>query len=49
MLWPLFVILIVLFADLLEGFDTKVVEFDFSSPPELVPSELESEESRKTN
>ena len=47
-LWPLLVILMVLFNDLLEGNDLEVL-VDFSSPPELVPSDWESDESGKNN
>ena len=43
MAWPLLVILIVLLEDDLLG----VQEFDFSSQPELVPSDWESDESEK--
>ena len=47
-LWPLLVILMVLFNDLLEGNVLEVL-VDFSSPPELVPSDWESDESGKNN
>ena len=43
MAWPLLVILIVLLEDDLLG----VQEFDFSSQPELVPSDWESDESKR--